>query len=159
LFLATFAFLFVVGGKPYYLASAYPPVLAAGGVALERWLVARVGTRAVVVASLTTTGIACGIVTLPALPLRTVDAATGSVLGWAVPPIALTHDLHGMYGWREYATTIDRVYRSLPASERSRASVLVGTYSQASAVNMFRQSETPRAVSGHMNYYLWGQTA
>ena len=44
-FAVQFAFLFaawlVLGGKPYYLASAYPPVLAAGGIALERSLATR----------------------------------------------------------------------------------------------------------------------
>jgi hypothetical protein len=39
LFITMGLFLFAAGGKPYYLASAYPPVLAAGAVALERWLV------------------------------------------------------------------------------------------------------------------------
>lgn len=156
LFLGVFVLLFVLGGKPYYLASAYPPVLAAGGIALERWLRARVTTWRTLVASLATSGAALALLTLPILPLRTVDAAIGSLLGWAVPPIALTHDMHGMYGWEEHAATVDRVYRSLPPNERDRASVLTGSYSQASAVNVFRQEATPRAVSGNMTYYLWG---
>lgn len=156
LFLAMFAFLVVMGGKPYYLASAYPPVLAAGGIALELWLAARVKTRRALVASLVATGAVIGFVTLPLLPIRTVDAAVGSVLGWAVPPMALTHDLHGMFGWEEHAATIDRVYRSLPANDRDQASVLTGSYSQAAALNFLRREAVPRAVSGNMSYHLWG---
>jgi hypothetical protein len=156
LFVSTFVVYLVLGGKPYYLASAYPPVLAAGGIALERWLGARRKTWHALVVSLGATGAALGLLTLPALPLQTVDAVIGSLLGWAVPPIALTHDMHGMYGWEEHAATVDRVYRSLPPDERGRSSVLTGSYSQAAAVNVFRQATTPRAVSGNMTYYLWG---
>jgi hypothetical protein len=156
LFLTMFSLLFIVGGKPYYLASAYPAVLAAGGIALEGWLRRRVAAWRALVASLVVSGAALGLFTLPVLPLRTVDAVIGSLLGWVVPPIALTHDLHGMHGWEEHAATIDRVFQSLPAQERHRSSVLAGTYSQASAVNVLRDPTTPRAVSGNMSYYLWG---
>jgi hypothetical protein len=156
LFLVMFGFLVVTGGKPYYLASAYPAVLAAGGIALERWLASRATARRALVGSLAVTGAALGFLSLPAMPLQTMDKAIGALLGWAVPPMALTHDLHGMYGWHEHAATIDRVFRSLPADERERASVLAGTYSQASAINVLRHQSTPRAVSGHMTYYLWG---
>jgi hypothetical protein len=34
--------------------------------------------------------------------------------------------------------------------------VLTGTYSQAAALNVLRKPAVPRAVSGNMNYYLWG---
>ncbi len=156
IFIVMFLVLFVSGGKPYYLASAYPPVLAAGGIALERWLRAHMTAWRTLAVSLTVTGAALGLLTLPVLPLPTVDATIESLLGWAVPPIALTHDLHGMYGWQEHAAAIDRVYRSLPSNERGQASVLAGSYSQAAAVNVFRQETTPRAVSGNMTYYLWG---
>ena len=156
LFLAMFALLLIAGGKPYYLASAYPAVLAAGAIAFERWLAPRAAMWRTLVAALAASGLVLGLLTLPVLPLPTVDRVIGSVLGWAVPPIALTHDLHGMYGWQEQAATIDRVYRSLPASERAQVSVLAGSYSQASAVNVFRREAAPRAVSGNMTYYLWG---
>jgi hypothetical protein len=156
LFLVMFGILLVMGGKPYYLASAYPPVLAAGGIALEDWLAPRATMWRTLLGSLAGTGVAFGLLSLPVLPLPTVDTAIGALLGWAVPPIALTHDLHGMYGWEVHAATIDRVYRSLPANDRGRATVLAGSYSQASAINVLRDEATPRAVSGNMTYYLWG---
>jgi hypothetical protein len=156
LFVTMLALLLVTGGKPYYLASAYPGVLAAGGLGLERWLASRTVTRLVLFASLAVTGVAFGVLSLPLLPLRTLDRAIGTLFGWAVPPIALTHDLHGMYGWDTHAATVDRVYRSLPTAEQAKASVLAGSYSQASAINLLREEGTPRAVSGNMTYYLWG---
>jgi hypothetical protein len=156
LYVLLFACFLVMGGKPYYLASAYPPVLAAGGVVLERWFERRAGLRRTFLAALVSSGAALGVVTVPVLPLQTVDAILEAVLGWVVPPIALTHDLHGMFGWREQAATIDSVYRALPEAARSRATVLAGSYSQAGAINQFRNPDTPHAVSGHMTYYLWG---
>lgn len=156
LFLAMFLFLLVVGGKPYYLASAYPAVLAAGGIALERWLEGRAAAWRGLLASLMMTGAAFAALSLPLLRIETADSAIGALFGWVVPPMALTHDMHGMYGWEEHAATIERVYRSLPANERSRASILAGSYSQAAAVNVLGKEAIPRAVSGHMTYYLWG---
>ncbi len=156
LFLALFTFFLVAGGKPYYLASAYPPVIAAGAVALERILANRPQMRRTLIGSLAATGLALAVLTLPALPIHTVDRAIGAVLGWVVPPIALTHDMHGMLGWEAHTATVDRVYGSLPADERRRASVLTGSYSQAAALNVLRPDPVPRAVSGHLTYYLWG---
>lgn len=156
LFAALFVFLLVMGGKPYYLGSAYSPLLAAGGVALERALAARKRWRRVLIGSLAGTGAALGLVTLPVLPLPKVDAVIQRLLGWVVPPMALTHDLHGMYGWEEQAATIEAVYRGLPEADRNRVSILAGSYSQAAAVNRFRSRDVPRAVSGHMTYFLWG---
>jgi 4-amino-4-deoxy-L-arabinose transferase-like glycosyltransferase len=159
LFLFMFAFFFIAGGKPYYIASAYPAVLAAGGVALERFFAARAVVHRTFVGSLTATGIALGVLTLPLLPIQTVDDALEALLGFAVPPIALTHDMHGMHGWQEHVAAIDRVQRSLPAHERDQASVLAGTYSQAAALNVLGTPGTPHAVSGSVTYYLWGPDA
>jgi 4-amino-4-deoxy-L-arabinose transferase-like glycosyltransferase len=156
IFIIMFAFFLIMGGKPYYLASAYPAVLAAGGIALERWLVGRIMAWRTLAASLAITGVALALLTLPVLPLPTVDAAIGFVLGWAVPPMALTHDLHGMFGWQEHAATVDSVYESLPVNERNQASILAGSFAQAAALNLFRRPALPRAVSGNMTYYLWG---
>jgi hypothetical protein len=159
LFGLLFVFYIAAGGKPYYLASTYPAVLAAGAIQLERWFECRASLWRAFVATLAGTGAVLGVVTLPVLPLPTVDEILGRVLGWVVPPIALTHDLHGMFGWREQAATIDAVYHALPEAARREASVLAGSYSQAGAINRFRSPDTPRAVSGHMTYFLWGPDA
>ena len=156
LFLGMFGFFLVLGGKPYYLASAYPALLAAGGLALERALATRQARLRAFVASLALTGVALGFLTLPVLPIQTMDGVIGAVLGWAVPPMALTHDLHGMLGWDEHTATVDQLYRSLPEDDRERVGLLVGSYSQAAALNVLRASPVPRAVTGHLTYYLWG---
>ncbi|MCC7538893.1 MAG: glycosyltransferase family 39 protein [Deltaproteobacteria bacterium] len=156
LFLVMAAVLLVLGGKPYYLASAYPAVLAAGGVALERRLSQRVWLWRALVGSIALTGVGLAALTLPLLPLRTVDAAMDRLFGWVVPPMALTHDMHGELGWDAHVETVERVVASLPPDERDGVTILTGSYSQAAALNVLRTRATPRAVSGHMTYHLWG---
>jgi hypothetical protein len=156
LFLCMFGFFVVTCGKPYYLASAYPGMLAAGGVALERALAHRVAAWRASVGALAVGGAVAALLALPILPLQTVDALAEALLGRWVSPTRLTMDMHGMYGWEQLAATVDQVYRSLPAADRTRASVLAGSYSQAAALNLLRPEPLPRAVSGHVNYYLWG---
>jgi hypothetical protein len=159
-FAVQFAFLFaawlVLGGKPYYLASAYPAVLAAGGVVLERRLEAKRWAFRTLWLSLGGVGVALALLTLPILDVRTIDRAIGRVLGWIVPPMALTHDLHGELGWDAHVRAVENVLASLSPSERETAAVLTRSYAQAAALNVLRTDPTPRAVSGHMNYYLWG---
>jgi 4-amino-4-deoxy-L-arabinose transferase-like glycosyltransferase len=156
LFVALGLFLVVAGGKPYYLASAYPPLLAAGAIAVSRWLDGRAARFAAVIGSLAITGTGIATISLPALPLRQVDSAAQALFGWIVPPMALTHDMHGMYGWDAQAATIDQVYATLPREDQPRTGVLAGSYAHASAVNVLGAPSTPRAVSGHMTYHLWG---
>jgi hypothetical protein len=159
-FAIQFVFLFaawmLLGGKPYYLASAYPAVLAAGGVALERRFAKGGWGFRPLVLSLGGIGVALSLLTLPILDVRTLDRAIGRLLGWIVPPIALTHDLHAELGWDVHVRAVEGVLASLPPPERANAAVLAGSYSQAAALNVLRPDPVPRAVSGHMNYFLWG---
>jgi hypothetical protein len=159
LFVAMFVAFLVLGGKPYYLASAYPALLAAGGVALERWGATRPLAWRSLVAANAAVGIAFALIALPLLPIRAVDRTVGALFGWFIPPIALTHDMHGMLGWDAHVATVERVLAGLPAEDRARAALVARTYSQAAALNVLRADPTPRAVSGHMTYYLWGPEA
>jgi 4-amino-4-deoxy-L-arabinose transferase-like glycosyltransferase len=157
LFLTVFFVQLALKSKPYYLAAAYPPLFAAGGLLVERmsrrkpWFgraaVAEVGAA-----------VALGVLlSLPVFSLETTDRLLARAIGWAVPPIALTHDLHDEYGWREQAQTLARIRDSaLTPDERSSTIVLTGNYGEASAVQFFGPDlDLPRAASGHMNYYLW----
>ncbi len=115
IFGAIFAFglvtFLVTRGKPYYLAPAYPPLFALGAVLWERRLQG-VGSRLALVLAQVATGVATAVLTLPYLPLPTIDAKVGQLFGKVVPPIALTHDLHDEYGWREQAESVARGWRS-----------------------------------------------
>jgi hypothetical protein len=155
--ISVFVVLLVIGGKPYYLGIVYPTLFAAGGVVLERWFATLRRLLLAYGGALATGGLSFGLLTLPILPIVTVDAVLGKMFGWAVPPIALTHDMHGMFGWEEHVATVARVSARLPREDRDRALVLTGTYSQAAALNVLGNgANLPPAVSGYMTYYLWG---
>jgi hypothetical protein len=155
-FLVMFTVLLIVGGKPYYLGSAYPPLLAAGAVTLELRYASRPWATNALSSALATTGIATALLTLPLLPLPTIDRAIEAAFGWAVPPIGLTHDLHGEYGWENHVAEVLRGLEALPPEERAHVTVLTGDYAYAGALNVLGEPAIPRAVSGHMTHYLWG---
>ena len=152
---ALVAFL-LTSAKPYYLAPAYPPLFAMGSIAWERWL----GTLSRKVSFLglqVATGLATTVFTLPFFSLPATDAMIERLLGRVVPAVALTHDLHDEYGWRELAQTVTTAVQQLPEGDRRRTTIVTANYGQASAINYFRsESDLPRASTGHMTFFLWG---
>ena len=82
------------------------------------------------------------------------------MLGAAVRPEALTHDLHDMYGWKEQSEVVATVLHTLPPEQQARTAILVGNYGQASAINFYGPAlGLPRAYTGNMSHALWGPPA
>jgi hypothetical protein len=152
---ALVAFLFT-SAKPYCLAPAYPPLFAMGAIAWDRWL----GTLSRKVSFLglqVATGLATTVFTLPFFSLPATDAMIERLLGRVVPAVALTHDLHDEYGWRELAQTVTTVVQQLPEGDRRRTAIVTANYGQASAINYFGSAhDLPRASTGHMTFFFWG---
>jgi hypothetical protein len=93
------------------------------------------------------------------LSLPRMDAAVGKLLGAVVPPMALTHDLHDEYGWRELTDVVVDIWHAIPAKDQARTEILAGNYGEAAALDYFGAAHgLPRASSGHMTYFLWGPT-
>jgi hypothetical protein len=156
IFLLALAVFLLTGAKPYYLAPAYPPLFALGAIAWERWL-STAGRRAGLVAAQVVTGIATTIFTLPFLSLPDTHATIDRLLGGIVPAVALTHDLHDEFGWRELAQATAIAVQQLPPAERDRSTIVTANYGQAAAINYFGPPlGLPRASSGHMTFFLWG---
>ena len=160
MYVSIFVLLAVLKSKIYYLAPAYPALLAGGGVALEQMIARRSWNwlRPVTVGTL----FAGGVLMLPlALPVFPIDAAeryiTAMTFGAFRNVYELTGDLHGMFGWKERVAIIAEVYHRLPAEEKKGTVILAGWYGPAAAVDYFGGPYgLPKAVSGHMTYYLWG---
>jgi hypothetical protein len=146
----------VTRAKPYYLAPAYPPLFAMGAIAWERRLVT-LSRKASFLGLQVATGLALTAFTLPFFSLPATDAMIERLLGRVVPAVALTHDLHDEYGWRELAQTVTAALAQVPAADRQRTTIVTANYGQASAINYFDPaSSLPRASTGHMTYFLWG---
>lgn len=60
-----------------------------------------------------------------------------------------------MLGWSEHVAVVERVLDSLPEADHDKVALVVGKYSQASALNVLGGNGLPRASSGHMTYFLW----
>lgn len=154
-FLVVAAILLATHAKPYYLAPAYPPLVAAGVVALDEALHLEGWRSRVVSGALAATGVALALVALPILPLDRIDRAVGAV-GSIVRPENLTGELHDQFGWREQVDVAAGVVAGLSADERRGAVVLAGNYGQAGAVDFFGPERGLVVMSGHMTYWMWG---
>ncbi len=119
-------------GRFYYVAEAYPVLIAMGAVTCERWL-----TR------------------IPRWTQRTVEAVFFAGLlfaggyffaGWVpfatsgpLRDFALKHseDLREEIGWDEMVKAIAAVRDSLPADQQANLGILAGNYGEQGAIEMF----------------------
>ena len=163
-FVVTSAFL-VAGAKDYYLAPLHGLLIAAGAVALERWIGDRSQRLLVSLAALSM--VVVGLVLLPAaLPVLTPDGTVEYLRGLGLAratetnrgiQLELPQDYADMLGWRELAEATRAVYDSLPADERARV-VIVGTnYGRAGALQRYGPAlGLPAPISRNGDFYHWG---
>jgi hypothetical protein len=153
LYVVPLVLLLLSQGRSYYLAPAYPMLLAAGAVAVERWLS---GLRTVwgrLVRGATMLALAAGgamgvAVFLPIAPVNSDlwDATAG---------------LHDTFveeiGWPELVETVAAIYATIPAEERPRTAILAGNYGEAGAVNLYGPAlGLPAAISGVNSHWARG---
>jgi len=147
--------------KPEYLAGAMAMALAAGGVALERWLRHRAWMRP---AALTL--LVLGLVTTPlAIPILPVEGYVRFAQTLGLQPhtaenkelAELPQFYADMFGWPEKAEAVAAAYRSLPAHEQESVAIFGGNYGRAGAIDFFGpELGLPSAISPHNSYWLWG---
>jgi Dolichyl-phosphate-mannose-protein mannosyltransferase len=124
--------LFVLGkGRGYYLAAAYPMLMAMGALAAERWLRSLSKFQGRAVKGAFFTGLAAyglGVCAL-ILPL----ASSG-----ALKDFALRHngDLREEIGWPELVQRVAAIRDSLPPAQRESVGVLVGNYGEQGAIEI-----------------------
>jgi hypothetical protein len=163
--LAVFMFLHA---KDYYLAPAYPMLLAAGGVAIEKWstLIHATRTRFAARSAVAVWLIVPGAIFAPvALPLFSPGklVAYQQKLGLAPPKTEVAHvgplpQLWGdQFGWPELVEEIAALYNAMPEEERSRTGIFASNYGEAGAVNLFGPEHgLPRAICAHQTHSMWG---
>jgi Dolichyl-phosphate-mannose-protein mannosyltransferase len=151
----------VIGrGRPYYLAPAYPLLMAGGAVALEAWLphLAKPAFAALVLAVAALTA----PLFLPVLPVDRFIAYERAIsfrpsTGERLRLNDLPQYYADMFGWPEMAETVGKAYQALPPDEKARAVFFAWNYGDAAAVDFFgARWGLPPAISGHENYFLWG---
>jgi 4-amino-4-deoxy-L-arabinose transferase-like glycosyltransferase len=145
--------LVLMQGRFYYLAPAYPMLLAAGAVVWERFLARRPAHRAQLGWGATWGAVAVGALLggMLMLPIAPVNSAV-----WK-----LTSAVHDNFveqlGWPELVATVAEVYRALPADEQPTTGILTANYGQAGAINLYGPAYgLGRAISGVNSYWLRG---
>lgn len=144
--------LFWIGkGRFYYEAAAYPPLLAMGAAAGERWLArlprpARIAISSVFFAGLAVVG--------------------AYIMAWLVPfassgplrQFALKHsgDLREEIGWNELVRTVARIRDSLPPDQQKSLGITVGNYGEAGAIEILGPTyHLPHPISTTNSAWYW----
>ncbi len=160
IYLVVLGTLLATGGKIYYLAPAYPPLLAGGAVLLETALArpGRAWARAAIPAILAAGGLLMAPVSLPILPITTTDRfIQAASFGALKNSYEVTADLHDQFGWQELVALTADAWETLAPEERERAIILAADRGAASAIDFFGPAlGLPPARSGVLSYHLWG---
>lgn len=145
--------------RPDRIVAAYPVLMAAGGVVLER-LVRRPFPRVAATAVVAATGAMLSFMFLPVL--RPADEARYVAFLHADVKIErgktspLPQLMADRTGWRSFVDDVERVYRSLPPADQARAIIFVPDYGHAGAIDLWGPAAgLPRVISNHNTYWHW----
>jgi hypothetical protein len=125
-------FLFWAGkGRFYYVAEAYPPLLAIGAVTAERWLARRRTWQRITVETIFFTGLfAVGAYIIAMLvPV----ASSGPLRNFALDK---SPDLREEVGWEELVRTVASIRDSLPPDQQAHLGITVGNYGEQGAIEI-----------------------
>jgi len=157
-----FVYFLLSRGKHYYLVPVYPPLLALGAVALERFVTrprlawVRVAAPAVLVIG----GAVTAPLSLPVLSPEKLIAYADRIVPAASPAPGETKMLpafQDMFGWEEMVATVAGVYHQLPPDVQKSTPILANNYGQAAAIDFFgAKYGLPKCISSHNNYWYWG---
>ena len=132
MYLIPLALFIVAKGRGYYLAAAYPMLLAMGAAESERWLASlpRLARRSI--EGVFFSGIAvCGaFICAVVVPL----ASSGPLREFA---LRNNGDLREEIGWPELVKTVADIRDSLTPEQQSHLGILVGNYGEQGAIEIF----------------------
>ncbi|NQU12064.1 glycosyltransferase family 39 protein [bacterium] len=164
-FLVLLVLLLSVQGRTYYLAPAYPMLMAGGAVVFDQWIDPRTWSawiKALAFATMAFWGTLGAPFSLPVLPpeqyIRYADLAGIEPQRLETRPLNKLPELFAArFGWREMVQTVARVYHALPPDERARTAILAGDFGEAGAIDFYGpRLGLPKAISGYLTYFYWG---
>jgi hypothetical protein len=119
--------------RSYYLAPAYPMLIAAGAVVWQGWIDNLSSQKARLARGITWAGIAigAGISAALALPIAPINS----------PLWNITSEVHDTFteqiGWPEFIQTVAGIYADLPQEEKTRTGILAAENDEAAALNLY----------------------
>lgn len=145
--------LFLLGkGRGYYLASAYPMLMAMGGVVAERWVASlsklpRRAVEAVFFTLLVGSGLYMSAVVIP-------WTSGGALMNFALKN---NGDLREEIGWDDLVKTVAGIRDSLPPEQRDNVGVMVRNYGEQGAIEILGPAyRLPAPISGTNSAWLRG---
>jgi len=153
MFVIPLVLFFIAKGRGYYMAPAYPMLLAAGAVLEERAVASLASGWARLVRGITCSALAVGgaIAIAVVLPIAPVNSS------WWKVANRVNDGLREEIGWPELVETIAGIHASLPAEERAQVGILAGNYGEAGAIDLYGPAlGLPKAISGVNSYWLRG---
>jgi hypothetical protein len=153
MFVVPLALFTIAQGRSYYMAPAYPMLLAAGAVLWEQRIGSRAPERSRFRRARTYVALGAGAVIGVAftIPIAPVNSA------WWKTVAKVNGDWREEIGWRELTETVAGIRNSVPPGDRARLGILTGNYGEAGAIDLFGPSYgLPKAISGVNSYWLRG---
>jgi len=152
MFMVPLAFFALAKGRGYYVAGAYPMVLAMGAVLGERWLssLPRWASRSIRAVYFTAFAAISAYICAIVLPL----ASSGPLRSFA-----LSHngDLREEIGWDELVRTVAQIRDSLPADQQAHLGIATGNYGEYGAIEMLgRAYGLPQPIGTTNSEWLRG---
>jgi 4-amino-4-deoxy-L-arabinose transferase-like glycosyltransferase len=135
----------IAKGRDYYMAPAYPMLLAAGAVWGEAWLATLSARAALHVRRSTWQTLAwAGAITAAInLPVAPVNSA------WWHIADGMNGNFNMEIGWRELAETVAGIRASLPAEDRGGLGIITGDDGETGAMDLYGPAYgLPRPISG-----------
>jgi hypothetical protein len=165
IYLGVVVLLLIGSGKGYYTLGAYPMLLAAGGVWLERmgkwksWI--RYATVALIL-----------LLSIPAIPLllpmQAPQQMAESNKEWGLEKLGLLkwedqenhllqQDFADMQGWNELTRKAEKLYDALPTFSKAHTVVFCRHYGQAGALGYYARSDDFRnkVITDNGTFLLW----
>ncbi len=152
MYLVPLALLFIGKGRHYYMAPAYPMLIAMGAFGVVRWLSTlprwgRVTVEAVWFAAFAYVSVfVCALL----LPL----ASSGPL-----KQFALTHsyDLREEIGWNDLVRTVAQIRDSLPPDQQAHLGITTGNYGEYGAIDVLGRADSlPEPIGTTNSEWLRG---
>ena len=131
MYLVPLAIFFFSKGRGYYVAAAYPMLLAMGATVGERWVASlpKLGRRTVEAIFFTGLTVCGAYIFAVVLPLQ----SSGPLRDFA---LRNNGDLREEFGWPELVKTVAGIRDSLPPVQQASVGVLVGNYGEQGAIEL-----------------------
>ncbi len=131
MYLVPLVILFIAKGRHYYMAPAYPMLLAMGAVLAERWLgcLPRWGRITVETFYFSVFALISAFVCALLLPL----ASSGPLKDYA---LSHSYDLREEIGWNQLVRTVAQIRDSLSPDQQAHLGIATGNYGEYGAIDV-----------------------